>query len=343
MAELIVHNPPRAALKASGYIGSPEGDIELTENDKTYNVSSFASATVKIPEEEKTVTPSAVKQEITPDNGLLSKVTVLPAPLEERTVTPTIVQQTITPEAPAIGLSKVTVGAALPPPILVSKQITENGTYTAADDNADGYSEVTVAVPREITKLVDGTITEYVDDEVTAIAQNTFYKKTALTTCIVPNVRTIGDAAFDGCVSLSNVDFSSVRSIDQYAFRSANILAVNFPNLIEVGTRGFMNSTGLSSWNLPLLETIGSYAFAFINPANKVIDLPNCTSIGEGAFFAVVKLNVILRKRATLAFYGNAKIYAYQEDIDNYYSTATNWSALYAHGQIYPIEGSEYE
>ena len=29
MAELIVHNPPRAALKASGYIGSPEGDIEL--------------------------------------------------------------------------------------------------------------------------------------------------------------------------------------------------------------------------------------------------------------------------------------------------------------------------
>lgn len=33
-----------------------------------------------------------------------------------------------------------------PQPILVSKQITENGTYTAADDNADGYSEVTVNV-----------------------------------------------------------------------------------------------------------------------------------------------------------------------------------------------------
>lgn len=112
MAELIVHNPPRAALKASGYIGSPEGDIELTENDKTYNVSSFASATVKIPEEEKTVTPSAVKQEITPDNGLLSKVTVLPAPLEERTVTPTTEVQTITPAAPYIGLSKVTINSS---------------------------------------------------------------------------------------------------------------------------------------------------------------------------------------------------------------------------------------
>lgn len=112
MAELIVHNPPRAALKASGYIGSPEGDIELTENDKTYNVSSFASATVKIPEEEKTVTPSAVKQEITPDNGLLNKVTVLPASLEERTVTPTTEVQTITPAAPYIGLSKVTINSS---------------------------------------------------------------------------------------------------------------------------------------------------------------------------------------------------------------------------------------
>lgn len=31
-------------------------------------------------------------------------------------------------------------------PTLITKQITENGTYTAADDNADGYSDVEVAV-----------------------------------------------------------------------------------------------------------------------------------------------------------------------------------------------------
>ena len=35
-------------------------------------------------------------------------------------------------------------------PTLIPKQITENGTYTAEDDNADGYSEVTVAVPTPI-------------------------------------------------------------------------------------------------------------------------------------------------------------------------------------------------
>lgn len=32
-------------------------------------------------------------------------------------------------------------------PTLITKQITANGTYSAEDDNADGYSEVTVAVP----------------------------------------------------------------------------------------------------------------------------------------------------------------------------------------------------
>lgn len=49
MAKLIVHNPPTVKLKASGYTGTPTGDIELTENNRTYNVSSFATATVKVP------------------------------------------------------------------------------------------------------------------------------------------------------------------------------------------------------------------------------------------------------------------------------------------------------
>ena len=70
MAELIVHNPPRAALKASGYIGSPEGDIELTENDKTYNVADFATATTRIP---KPPEPTGTKE-------IIETVLIHPAP-----------------------------------------------------------------------------------------------------------------------------------------------------------------------------------------------------------------------------------------------------------------------
>lgn len=36
---------------------------------------------------------------------------------------------------------------AYPEPILISKVITENGTYHASSDNADGYSQVTVSIP----------------------------------------------------------------------------------------------------------------------------------------------------------------------------------------------------
>lgn len=56
----------------------------------------------------------------------------------------------------------------VPAPTLITKTITENGTYTASEDNADGYSQVTVAVegfkkksiantPTDIASFNDGT------------------------------------------------------------------------------------------------------------------------------------------------------------------------------------------
>lgn len=48
----------------------------------------------------------------------------------------------------ADGYSKVTVSVAIPEdPVLVEKSVTENGTYNASSDSADGFSKVVVAVP----------------------------------------------------------------------------------------------------------------------------------------------------------------------------------------------------
>ena len=38
-------------------------------------------------------------------------------------------------------------GSPAPEPVLITKTVNANGSYTAEDDNADGYSAVTVAVP----------------------------------------------------------------------------------------------------------------------------------------------------------------------------------------------------
>ena len=43
-------------------------------------------------------------------------------------------------------------------PVLVSKSITANGTYDPADDNADGYSSVSVDVPNTYTAADEGKV-----------------------------------------------------------------------------------------------------------------------------------------------------------------------------------------
>ena len=58
--------------------------------------------------------------------------------------------------------TKVTIGGGGGSPTLITKQIAENGTYTAADDNADGYSEATVNVDLKafVNSIVNAELNE---------------------------------------------------------------------------------------------------------------------------------------------------------------------------------------
>ena len=51
----------------------------------------------------------------------------------------------------------------VPEPTLITKTITENGTYNASEDNADGYSQVTVNVPYMEKKSASGDIASFSD------------------------------------------------------------------------------------------------------------------------------------------------------------------------------------
>lgn len=51
----------------------------------------------------------------------------------------------------ADGYSKVTVDVDVPQPVIIEKSVSENGTYNAVDDEADGYSSVTVDVQPDLT------------------------------------------------------------------------------------------------------------------------------------------------------------------------------------------------
>ena len=56
-------------------------------------------------------------------------------------------------------LHSVCVKARVSEPTLTEKSITANGVYNAADDNADGYSEVAVNVPSSVNYSLSGTLT----------------------------------------------------------------------------------------------------------------------------------------------------------------------------------------
>ena len=89
--------------------------------------------------------------------------------LQTKTITPTGSQQTITPDTGYNGFSEVIVEAVsggyitqdanghiiLPPdgdvPRLITKSITQNGTYAASSDNASGYSNVSVNISPNLT------------------------------------------------------------------------------------------------------------------------------------------------------------------------------------------------
>ena len=135
-------------------------------------------------------------------------------------------------------------------PVLIPKTITENGVYNASSDNVDGYDVVTVDVPER------NTLDEYFADTLvvanipsaTSIQGYLFQSKRKLANVIMPNVISIGDGAFQGCINLALTSLpNGVTAIDNYAFGwCTSIPYLDFSNFTQIPTLGahaFDNTT----------------------------------------------------------------------------------------------------
>ena len=90
--------------------------------------------------------------------------------------------------------TKSTSGGGGDSPTLITKQITENGTYTAADDNADGYSQVTVDVAQP--QPIEEKAVNFYDYDGTVLYAYTAQEAMALTA--LPEAPTHDGLTFQG-------------------------------------------------------------------------------------------------------------------------------------------------
>ena len=106
---------------------------------------------------------------------------------------------------------------------------------------------------------------------------------------IVPaSVASIGDSAFNSCISLANITIpSSVTSIGKEAFCGcSNLTGVKLPNnLANIGSSAFLNCASMTSVVIPAsISSIGEYAFAFCTSLASVHFTGNAPKMGDDVF-----------------------------------------------------------
>lgn len=271
---------------------------EKKESEDTYNPSEMADAIESI---QTGITPTGTKQVSIISNG------------------------TTIEDVANYASAEITVNVPSGSATLVTKSITENGTYSASSDNADGYSSVTVNVaasgdPKQyLHDAFNGTLTTYEDDTLTQIR---IAIPSSITRFICHNVTTA-----------SNISLIS----------GSNLTALAFPKMINWSVKsGFASATKLTAIDLAVaalnqLEFSGCTVLSTIILRHTTIVTLASTNTFNNTPFASGK--------AGGTIYIPKVLYDQLGTGTNDYKAATNWSTIDGYGTITwaQIEGSIYE
>lgn len=255
------------------------------------------------------------------------------------------------------------------------KTITENGEYTA-DEGYTGLGTVTVNVEAasgadDVARaIVERTIAEYSDNEVTAVGPYAFSDCIALISVNIPSAQTLGQYAFNNCAALANANIPKITVLPDYAFYKCNSLnGISWPQITAIGKYTFGETKGLYNIQLPSITVIPNSAFrgnvmvtvdgsmfpavttiqdgAFYGASLQYLDLPLLTRL-EGWTFRHSPLKVIVLRSdivctlVSLNTFGGVSnfeengtgkgIVLVPSALVTAYTEATNWSVVYARG-----------
>lgn len=166
-----------------------------------------------------------------------------------------------------------------------------------------------------LKELVEGTMTELVDDTITEIGKRAFYynqylAKVELPNCtkigeyaftnsnvetvVLPKVETMGTSPFLYCEKLTDVDLPNCENITSTAFKGIDTLEnINILGCKTLGKEAISGCTSLKNINLPNCTTIGESAFSGCK-ALESVDLGSATTISKSAFNSCAKLTTLI-------------------------------------------------
>lgn len=172
----------------------------------------------------------------------------------------------------------------------------------------------------EVAAILDRTITEFSNDQITTVGTNAFYGCTALARVDLPNLTSAGPSAFSYC-AFTSIDFPLLTETGATAFGSCKSMKeANVPNLTTMATMTFNACTALERITLPLVTRVETSAF-YGCTALSVADFSALTYIGTYAFQNCTGLTaLILRNNSGLCTLGSSLSFK-----DNSFASGTGY------------------
>ena len=188
----------------------------------------------------------------------------------------------------------------------------------------------------ELLDLVQGTMTEINNEQLTTVRESAFQRSSKLKIVNLPNVTSLGDYALNSCAALETVILPKVTSLGREALAYSKIkneLVMESLTTTVYAMQYFRNSN-IAKARFPKLNVfagqIARYSATF-----GILDLPVCTEIGVANFENASSnycSHLLLRADSVCAVStintGILNVYVPSALIEEY-KVATNWVDLY--------------
>lgn len=131
----------------------------------------------------------------------------------------------------------------------------------------------------DIVKLIDGTITNYSNDDNITLRDSAFQGCVYLTSVNLSELVNVPLNAFYGCVALETINLPSAKTLNNYCLANTNISSIELPSVETIKSYAFYYSENLeelilSGETMVTLENIDAFTGTKITASTGSIKVP---------------------------------------------------------------------